>query len=1059
MVLIGLRGGARTLKYVLGSLLTGLGLSSGAYAQDPAKAAHLYEQVDSLASTIDMIWVLIAATLVMMMQVGFMLLESGSVRTKNAVSVAQKNLLDFAFSTVVFTAVGFGLAFGIATTWLPVGTDPSFFALDAVSRQNATFFIFQVMFCGTAATIVSGAVAERMRLRAYITLCIFVAGLVYPVFTHWAWGTALGASSGAFLANAGFVDFAGSTVVHATGGWFALAACIVLGPREGRFTHGPAIRFSGHSAVLASAGALFLFVGWIGFNGGSTLAASPAVPGIILNTVLAGAAGGVVGYGVMWFGGAMLPERAVNGVIGGLVAVTAGCHLVSPGGALVLGALGGLCANGANHILETRFLIDDAVGAVGVHAVAGVIGTLGLALFAPGDALPAGSRMAQLMVQLEGSVVNFVWAFGIGLALTHAIRPFVTLRVTGEEEAVGLNAAEHGAKLGTDHLQAAVEFMLEDSPSNQRLAVEAGEDTEGLTLALNTLMDKLQEAETERAQQVLSSRSHEEAQRLQAFGEIASEGIFLVYDGLIRSANSSAASLFETTIDTLVGSRPEDLIQPEMRPQLRNWLETGADAVHELPAVTRRGEEFPIELRLREIDIDGHAVSVLRMTNLSEREQARREIYRLALHDTLTDLPNRELFNRRLEQALENQRFGTLTALLLIDIDRFKDINDLHGHPAGDMVLTAVAERLLAGVRECDTVARLGGDEFAVIHTNITFPNQALDLAYRILQNISQTLTLPNGQVIQPRASIGLALSPVDATESASLMQCADFALYATKNRGRNGFQRYKAEMGRIFRLRQEFEEDLGLAVQRGELHLEYQPRIDLKSGTIAGFEALLRWNRGGTPIAPADFIPIAEDSGHIIQMGAWVIREACRTASEVLGGLPVSVNVSTRQFHDPRLIATVSEALRTSGLPAERLELEITESVLIDDDRMATRTLDTLRAMGVRVALDDFGTGYSSLSYLTRFTFDTIKIDRSFIQLGHERSWHVMRSVLQMSAMLSTSVVAEGVETREQLDRLMKEGCHQIQGFLVSKPLSAQDAARQIIDGRWRDFQTRIAA
>jgi len=722
-------GGARDLRHALAGILILIGSSTGALAQTPAKASHLHERVDSLATTIDMVWVLVAATLVMTMQVGFMLLESGSVRTKNAVSVAQKNLLDFAFSTVVFTTIGFGLAFGVATTWLPFGTDPSFFALDAVSRENATFFIFQVMFCGTAATIVSGAVAERMRLRAYITLCIFVAGLVYPVFTHWAWGTALGASSGAFLANAGFVDFAGSTVVHATGGWFALAACIVLGPRDGRFTDGPAIRFSGHSAVLASAGALFLFIGWIGFNGGSTLAASPAVPGIVLNTVLAGAAGGVVGYGVMWFGGAMLPERAVNGVIGGLVAVTAGCHFVPPGAALLLGALGGLCANGANYLLETRFRIDDAVGAVGVHAVAGVIGTIGLALLAPVDVLPAGSRMAQLLVQAEGSLLNFAWAFGLGLALTHAIRPFVTLRVTGEEEAVGLNAAEHGAKLGTDHLQAAVEFMLEDSPSTKRLAVEAGDDTEGLTLALNSLMDKLQEAESERSRQVLSSRSIEEAQRLEAFGEIASEGIFLVYDGLIRSANSSAALLFDTTIDALIGSRPEDLLQPEMRPQLRNWLETGADAVHELPAVTPQGDEFPIELRLREIDIDGHAVIILRMTNLSEREQARREIYRLAMHDPLTDLPNRELFNRRLEQALDNQRFGTLTALLLIDIDRFKDINDLHGHPAGDMVLTAVAERLLAGVRDCDTVARLGGDEFAVIHTNITFPNQALDLS------------------------------------------------------------------------------------------------------------------------------------------------------------------------------------------------------------------------------------------------------------------------------------------------------------------------------------------
>ncbi|PEQ13700.1 hypothetical protein B2G71_05100 [Novosphingobium sp. PC22D] len=1012
---------------------------------------QVQNRVEDLTATIDMIWVLIAATLVMMMQVGFMLLESGSVRTKNAVSVAQKNLLDFAFSTVVFALVGFGLAFGGSTTLLPIGSDPDFFLLGGVSGNNATFFIFEVMFCGTAATIISGAVAERMRLRAYIVLCILVAGFVYPVFTQWAWGNALAHSRGAFLANNGFVDFAGSTVVHATGGWFALAACIVLGSRDGRFTNGSPIRFSGHSVVLASAGTLFLFIGWIGFNGGSTLAATSQVPGIILNTVLAGAAGGVVGYGAMWFGGAMLPERAVNGVVGGLVAITAGCHLVEPGSALLLGAVGGVCANAANYYLETRHRIDDAVGAVGVHAVAGVIGTIGVALLAPVELLPAGSRGTQLLVQLEGSVLNFIWAFGTGLILTLSIRPFISLRVTPEQEALGLNAAEHGAKLGTDHLQAAVEFMLEDSPSNHRLKVEAGDENEGLTTALNSLMDKIQETEARRSQAVHANRSDEEAQRLAAFGEVASEAIFLIHDDLIRSANSAAATLFETKSETLVDTRPEDLIHPRLRSQLRSWLETGADAVHEAVAISRSGAEIPVEIRFREIEIDGHNVVVLRMTNLSEREEARKAIYRLALHDTLTDLPNRELFNRRLETALKNQRFGTLTALLLIDIDRFKDINDLHGHPSGDLVLTAVAERLLAGVRDCDTVARLGGDEFAVIHTNIAFPNQALDLAYRILQNISQPLTLPTGNVIQPRASIGLALSPDDAEDMATLMQHADFALYATKNRGRNGFQRYKPEMGRVIRLRQELEEDLSKAIERNQLFLHFQPRVYVETGEVASFEALLRWNRDGRLIPPEDFISIAEESGLIIPIGAWVIREACKAASEVLDGMPISVNVSTRQFHDPLLLATISEALHSSGLDASRLELEITESVLVDDDRTATRTLNTLRGLGVRVALDDFGTGYSSLSYLTRFTFDTIKIDRSFIQMEDEKTWHVMRSVLQMSSQLSTSVVAEGVETQEQLDKLAREGCNQIQGFLVSEPMPAAAAASHVVNGRWQ--------
>lgn len=1013
--------------------------------------APIHERVESLVAAIDMVWVIVAATLVMVMQIGFMMIEAGTVRTKNAISVAQKNMLDFAFSTIAFAVIGLGLAFGWSTGPVPVGTDGGLFFLHNLSSANATFFIFQVMFCGTCATIVSGAVAERMRLRAYIALSLILSGLIYPVFTHWAWGNALSPSSGAFLANAGFVDFAGSTVVHATGGWFALAACLVIGARDGRFTEGPPLRIGGHSAVLSSAGALFLFVGWIGFNGGSTLSASKEVPGIIVNTILAGSAGGVIGYGMTWFRGAMLPERAVNGMIGGLVAITAGCHLVEPGGALLLGALGGLTANAANHFLETRIRIDDAVGAVGVHGVAGVVGTLGLALLAPVDALPAGSRLGQFLVQAEGSALNLIWAFGMGLIVVLAVRPFIALRATPEEEALGLNAAEHGARLGTDHLQAKIEMLLQSEfHGGERLSVEIGDDNELLTTSLNSLMDKLEEAESERSRRARHTRSAEETQRLAAFGEVASECIFLIHQGRIRSANAAAAELFGCHEEQLLGRCPEDLVHPDVRQAMTGWLKAGNDAVQHARVLRDESSAVPVELRFRQIELDGHDVVVLRMTDLSEREEARRQIYHLAMHDTLTDLPNRELFNRNLHSALASRRDATLTALLLVDIDRFKDINDLHGHPSGDTVLVAVAERLRNGVRECDTVARLGGDEFAVIYTNIAFPNQALDLAYRILQNVSQPLTLPTGTTIHPRASVGLAICPLDADDKDTLFRNADMALYAAKKRGRNGFQRYKPEMGRLQHLRQELEGDLSEAVARSQLELHYQPQIDIRSGEVIGFEALLRWNRNGVQVSPTDFISIAEETGLIVPIGDWAIHEACRAALQELGGCSVSVNVSARQFHGSHLVDSVAAALAQSGLPASCLELEITESVLIDDDDVATRTLDALRQLGVRVALDDFGTGYSSLSYLTRFAFDKIKIDRSFVQAEDEKTWYVIRSVLSMSEGLGTAVVAEGVETVEQLRRLEAEGCRLVQGFLISQPVPVAEAVKFTHPGDW---------
>ncbi|MEZ5736128.1 MAG: EAL domain-containing protein [Novosphingobium sp.] len=265
--------------------------------------------------------------------------------------------------------------------------------------------------------------------------------------------------------------------------------------------------------------------------------------------------------------------------------------------------------------------------------------------------------------------------------------------------------------------------------------------------------------------------------------------------------------------------------------------------------------------------------------------------------------------------------------------------------------------------------------------------------------------------------------------------------------------------MGRVLRLRQELEDDLSQAVARNELELHYQPRVDLTSGQLASFEALVRWNRNGELIPPEDFISIAEESGLIVPIGAWVIEEACRTAASKLGGAAVSVNVSARQFHDPRLIQTISNALKSSGLDPSRLELEITETVLIDDDQVASRMLSDLRDLGVRVALDDFGTGYSSLSYLTRFTFDTIKIDRSFVQAEDEKTWHVIRSVLRMSAELGTSVVAEGVETQEQLARLSMEGCDQIQGFLVSRPVPAAKASEFVAKGGWNASPSKKVA
>ena len=826
----------------------------------------------------------------------------------------------------------------------------------------------------------------------------------------------------------------------------ALACIIVLGARAGRFDADHPVRFGGHSAVLSSAGALILFVGWIGFNGGSVLAASPEVPGIVLNTILAAAAGGVVGYGPHWWRGTLSPDRAINGMIGGLVAVTAGCHLVGPQGALLLGALGGSAGNLANRMIEKRFRLDDAVGAVGAHGVAGVVGTIGLVFVAPEASLPTGSRMDQFAIQAAGVGLNFVWAFGCGLILILLVNGVMRVRVSASDEALGLNESEHGVRLGTGNLESALDTLTRSMTGKPlHIPVEAGDDSEDLTRRLNVLMDKLQTSEAERRKISESARNRDEAERFAALGDVTAEAILLLHEGRVRSVNPAAEALFGTDAASLAGRAVDQLAETNRLDQLADWLEASDGTLSETTLLADDGRKVPVEARVRTTHFEGREVSIVSLLDLSEKIAARERIFHLALHDPLTDLPNRELFNRRLGEALGDPQAATQSALLLVDIDKFKDINDLHGHPSGDAVLVAVAERLTSCVRKGDTVARLGGDEFAVIQTGLSFPAQAADLAHRALAAISQPLTLPSGHVIQPRASIGVTVFPRDGVTAEAMLQNADLALYAVKDAGRNGFRLFEDRMGRALRLRQELETDLAHAVARGELELHVQPRIDLNAGRIASYEALLRWRRGESLVSPADFIPIAEASGLIVEIGEWVIAEACRIASEDLTEAAISVNVSPRQFLDPDLVPMVERNLKATGIDPSRLEIEITEGVLIDDDRRALRILGELRELGLRVALDDFGTGYSSLSYLTRFNFDTIKIDKSFVQSTEEKAWHVISSVIAMSHGLKASVVAEGIETEEHLIRLAREGCAEVQGFFIARPAPVSETLREL--------------
>jgi diguanylate cyclase (GGDEF)-like protein len=429
--------------------------------------------------------------------------------------------------------------------------------------------------------------------------------------------------------------------------------------------------------------------------------------------------------------------------------------------------------------------------------------------------------------------------------------------------------------------------------------------------------------------------------------------------------------------------------------------------------------------------------------DITERRRTEARMAHLAHHDALTDLPNRVLFRKRLEDALTSARRGEGLALLCLDLDQFKAVNDTLGHPVGDLLLRAVAVRLVERTRETDIVARLGGDEFAVVQS-IDRPSEVAGLADRLIEMFDTPFEVAGHQIVIG-TSIGIAFAPQDGVDGDELLKKADLALYRAKVDGRGICRLFHAEMDAEMQARRRLELDLRKALRARQFELFYQPVVDLHAGAVAGFEALLRWRHPERGlVSPASFIPLAEEIGLIVQIGEWVLREACATAASWPGDIRVAVNLSAAQFKSPDLVATVSEALREGGLLPDRLELEITETVMLQDTDATMATLHQLRALGAGIAMDDFGTGYSSLSYLRRFPFDRIKIDQSFVrELSSKRDCGaIVRAVAALSRELGMATTAEGVETREQLALLTSAGCTEVQGYLFSPAVPSGEVA-----------------
>lgn len=449
------------------------------------------------------------------------------------------------------------------------------------------------------------------------------------------------------------------------------------------------------------------------------------------------------------------------------------------------------------------------------------------------------------------------------------------------------------------------------------------------------------------------------------------------------------------------------------------------------------GSLIDVAIYSRHLIFDDQPAILLASMDITERKRAEARLAFVAQHDGLTGLPNRILLRQRLDELLAHaRRSGDKAAVLFLDIDHFKAINDTLGHAIGDKLLESVAKRLRSSAREEDAIARLGSDEFAVVQAGVGRPEDAALLAKRLLEALSEPYLL-EGQTIISGASIGIAMAPSDGDDAERILKNANLALSRAKSEGGGTFSFFEAGMDARAQKRRRIETELRGAIDNEILQAHYQPLIDLKSGRVTGLETLVRWphpERG--MISPGEFIPVAEETGLINPLGWMILKRACADAARWADPVRVAVNLSPLQFRVGNLLSTVMEILKHSGLPAKRLELEITETLLMDKSDQVLATLHALRALGVRISMDDFGTGYSSLSYLRSFPFDKIKIDQSFVRgLGSNRDAQaIVRSIISLGKGLGVTITAEGVETEDELAWLRSEGCDEGQGFLFSK-------------------------
>ncbi|TCS37445.1 PAS domain S-box-containing protein/diguanylate cyclase (GGDEF)-like protein [Paucimonas lemoignei] len=581
-----------------------------------------------------------------------------------------------------------------------------------------------------------------------------------------------------------------------------------------------------------------------------------------------------------------------------------------------------------------------------------------------------------------------------------------------------------------------------------RAALRVQFDNEELVASLQEEVAIRQAAEQAALQSTTTARASQA--RFEHLAAVASEGLVFHENGVIINANQAFARMVGISVDALVGRSPLDFVIPAHRARLDKMLRSHRDETYDVTLADVRGREVPLVVQSRDFDYEGRRVRLAALRDITDQRAAEDKVRYLAQHDGLTGLPNRSQLLESLRQSMSlarRQKFKL--GLMMFDLDRFKGINDSLGHAAGDELICAVAERLKQNLRAEDIIARPGSDEFLIMLPYVKDSQDLARTALKLQRCFEQAFTI-EGEELYLTPSIGIGTYPDDGDTPEQLILRAETAMYQAKKAGGNGFAFYAAEMSALARENLNLENQLRHALDNGEFILHYQPQHDLQTNAIVGVEALIRWNRPGQGmIAPLKFIPVAEMSGLIVPIGDWVMQEACRQAQDwqSRGAEPigVSVNVSARQFKDPTLVSKIAQCLESTGLDPHLLELELTESIVMEDPVNSAARLKQIRDLGVTISIDDFGTGYSSLSYLRQFPIDILKIDRSFVRDVHIDTHNaaIVTAILAMAGQLQIGVVAEGIETAEQQEFLARHGCGIGQGYYFNKPVTAAECEK----------------